>query len=156
MDFMKVVVFFIFVVPTMMLVGALMALFGVVGSFSYELALHAGGSVAVASLVSGLTGLALVAALRYGVFRRLPFKRLELKDVYGWYIAFFVGFLVSPYLATVAMASFGHLVGEAWHSVLNYVLAGFVPVALAFGLDKLDICKLPSWDKDRKDPWNKK
>jgi|GEM_PF-4632521 len=150
MDFMKIFIFVLFGIPTLMIVGALMALFGVVGSGAYALALSLTGSVLTASLLSGAAGLVLVFALRYGVFRQLPFKRLETKDVYGWYLAFGLGFLVSPYLATMVMNAFGHLVGEAWHSFINYVLCGFVPVGLAFILERLGICKLPGWDKDRK------
>jgi len=150
MDFMKVLVFIIFGIPTIMVVSALMALFGVVGSGAFAIAFGATGSALTASMASGLAGLVLVFALRYGVFRQLPFKRLETKDVWGWYVAFGLGFLVSPYLATVVMSLFGHLVGEGWHSLFNYFLCGFVPVGLALILERLGICKLPGWDKDKK------
>jgi MFS family permease len=157
MNIMKIFIACIFFVPMLIVLAILMGLFGVVGSFTYELALHTTGSAATACLASGLMGVAVVALIRYGFFRRLPFKRLTLKDIYGWYISFFVGFLISPYLATVAMGYFGHLTGEAWHTVITYVLSGFLPVGLAFALDKLNICKLPSLDTDKKnDPWDRK
>jgi len=148
MDYMKVVVFVIFGIPTLMIAAALMALFGVVGSGAYAIGLSLSGSVAVASIMSGVAGLLLVFVLRYGVFRRLPFKRLETRVVWGWYVAFGLGFLVSPYLATLGMKLLGHLVGEGWHTLINYILCGFAPVGLALVLERLGICKLPGWDKD--------
>ena len=150
MDIKKIFIFILFGIPTLMIVGALMALFGIVGSSAFAIAFGITGSTLSASIASGLTGLVLVFALRYGVFRRLPFKRLETSDIWGWYVAFGLGFLVSPYLATLVMSLFGHLVGEGWHAFFNYFLCGFVPVGLALILERLGICKLPSLNKDNK------
>lgn len=156
MDFKKIFIFCIFILPVLLLVSALSALFGLVGASVYGLALSLVGSPLVASVVSGCSGLAIVAAMRYGVFRRLPMTRLQLKDIYGFYIAFFVGFLISPYLATVIISHYGHLLPNTglWKYFVRFALSGCLPVLLAMGLDKLGICKLPTWDKSKKDPWD--
>ena len=96
MDIKKAFIFVIFALPVLLAVTALMAVFGLVGSFFFEIGHYFFGSSLGAALLSGVSGLALVAFMRYGVFRRLPFKRLELKDVYGWYIAFSSAFLSLP------------------------------------------------------------
>ena len=156
MDYKKIFIFCIFVLPVLFLVSALSAVFGLVGATVYGLAFAALGSPLAAAVVSGCSGLAIVAFMRYGVFRRLPMTRLQLKDIYGFYIAFFVGFLISPYLATVIMSHFGDMLPNAgfWLHFIRFALAGCVPVLLAMGLDKLGICKLPTWDKSKMDPWN--